>query len=167
MDTINLKFQTIVSAPIEEVWEWITSLKGIQKEMWPYFKMTAPKGIKNIKDLKVELGKVLFRSHIYLFGFLPFGHDDMTLIEYSEGKGFIEQSPMTSMELWRHQREIETVDTGTMITDQLTFKPRHASQLIGKFMRRVFRHRHDVIKKSLGNPLNLSGGSTIPSANTD
>ncbi|MFX1445566.1 MAG: hypothetical protein ACFFHV_19290, partial [Promethearchaeota archaeon] len=99
MDPIYLNFQTIVSAPIEEVWEWITSLKGIKKEMMPYFKMTAPKGIKNIKDVKIELGKPLFRSHIYLFGFLPIGHDDMTLIEYTEGKGFIEQSPMTSMEL--------------------------------------------------------------------
>jgi ligand-binding SRPBCC domain-containing protein len=149
MDTIYLKFQTIVSAPIEEVWEWITSLKGIQKEMMPYFKMTAPKGIKTINDVKIELGKPLFRSHIYLFGFLPIGHDDMTLIEYTEGKGFIEQSPMASMELWRHQRDIEKVETGTMITDQLTFKPRHASKLISKFLRRVFRHRHNVIKKKL------------------
>ena len=149
MNTINLRFQTIVSAPIEEVWDWITSVKGIQKEMMPYFKMTAPKGIKNINDIKIELGKVLFRSHIYLFGFLPIGHDDMTLIEYSEGKGFIEQSPMSTMELWRHQRDIIAVDNGTMITDQLTFKPRHASNLIGKFMRRVFRHRHEVLKQML------------------
>lgn len=149
MGTIHFTFQTIVSAPMEEVWEWITSLKGIQKEMMPFFKMTAPLGIKTINDLKIELGKPLFRSHIYLFGFLPFGYDDMTLIEYSEGKGFIEQSPMTSMDLWRHQRTIENVEKGTMITDQLTFKPQHASKLIGKFLWMVFRHRHKVLKKKL------------------
>ncbi len=149
MNSIHLKFQTIVSALIEEVWDWITSIKGIQKEMMPYFKMTAPKGIRNIKDVKIVLGDVLFRSHIYLFGFLPIGHDDMTLIEYSEGRGFIEQSPMSTMELWRHQREIDTVDTGTLITDNLTFRPKYASKSIGRFMQRVFRHRHEVLKKNL------------------
>ena len=150
MENITLKYQTIVSAPIVKVWEWITSLKGIRKEMMPYFKMTAPKGIKTINDVKIELGKRLFRSHIYLFGFLPYGHDDMTLIEYKEGKGFIEQSPMSSMELWRHQRALERVELGTMITDTLTFKPRHAPKFISKFLQRVFRHRHKVLKQELG-----------------
>ncbi|MFX1452343.1 MAG: hypothetical protein ACFFCM_16005, partial [Promethearchaeota archaeon] len=73
-----------------------------------------------------------------------------TLVKYTEGRGFIEESPMTSMELWRHQRYILTVGTGTMITDQLTFKPRHASHFIGWFIRRVFRHRHKVLKQKLG-----------------
>ena len=150
MTNINLEYQTIVSAPIEEVWEWITSLKGIRKEMMPYFKMTAPKGIKTINDLEIELGERLFRSHIYLFGFLSIGYDDMTLIEYNEGKGFIEESPMSSMELWRHQRDLETVEQGTMITDQLTFKPQHAPKLINKFLKRVFLHRHKILKQELG-----------------
>ena len=149
MNTIHFTFQTIVSAPTEEVWEWITSLKGIQKEMMPYFKMTAPRGIKTIHDVKIELEKPLFRSYIFLFGFLPFGYDDMTLIEYSEGKGFIEQSPMTSMKLWRHERTIEKVEKGTMITDQVTFIPRHASKLVANFLHRVFRHRHKVLKQEL------------------
>ena len=149
--TISFKIQTVVTAPPEEVWKWITSLKGIQKEMMPYFKMTAPKGIKAISDLKIELGKRLFRSHIYLFGFLPYGYDDITLIEYSEGNGFIEESPMTSMELWRHQRDLEIAENGTMITDQLTFKPKHASKMVGKFIQRVFKHRHKVLKRNLDN----------------
>ena len=151
MDTIHFTFQTIVSAPMEEVWDWITSLKGIQKEMMPYFKMTAPRGINSINDLKIDLGEPLFRSRIYLFGFIPIGYDDITLIEYSKGKGFIEQSPMTSMELWRHQRNIEEVEEGTMITDQLTFKPQHASKLVGRFLKHVFRHRHKVLKNELDN----------------
>ena len=97
MDRISFKFQTTVLAPIEEVWEWIISVKGIQKEMMPYFKMTFPKGINTIKDIKIDLGKRLFHSHIYLFGFLLYGVDDITLIDYTKNKGFIEQSPMTSI----------------------------------------------------------------------
>jgi len=150
MDEIKLKFQTLVSSPVEEVWDWIMSLNGIKKELKPYFKMTAPKGIKSVNDVKIELGKPLFRSKIYLFRFLPFGHSDLTLIKYTKGKGFIEESPMSSMELWRHQRDIEKVESSTMITDQLTFIPRRASKLIGKFLKRVFRHRHKVLKQYLG-----------------
>ena len=45
MNKIYLKFQTQLSAPINEVWESITSMEGIRKETMPYFKMTAPKGI--------------------------------------------------------------------------------------------------------------------------
>ncbi|HME50892.1 MAG TPA: hypothetical protein VKM55_01620 [Candidatus Lokiarchaeia archaeon] len=117
--------------------------------------MTAPRNVNSIDDIDIVPGKRLFRSKIYLFGFLPFGHDDMTLVEFTPGKGFIEQSPMTSMRLWRHQRDISEAEGGTFITDQLTFEPVHAARLIGWFMNRVFQHRHKVIMRNL----NISNSS--------
>ncbi|MHB8084979.1 MAG: hypothetical protein ACYDHZ_04085 [Dehalococcoidia bacterium] len=146
---IQLKFQTCVSAPISEVWAWITSLNGISKEMWPYFRMTAPRGVKRLQDVKYKPGERLFRSNIYLFGFIPFGHDDMTLISLSEGQGFIEQSPMTFMKLWRHERYLSRSENGTVIIDQITFEPRHAVNLAARFMKQVFIHRHAVLKRNL------------------
>jgi len=148
---IQLKFQTRVSAPISEVWKWITSRSGISKEMWPYFRMTFPRGVKSLQDIKFKPGERLFRSKIYLFGFLPFGYDDMTLIALSEGQGFIEQSPMTFMKLWRHERSISSSENGTVITDQITFEPRHAMDLAARFMKKVFIHRHKVLKRNLNN----------------
>ena len=145
----QLKFQTCVSAPISEVWKWITSLDGISREMWPYFRMTAPRGVKTLQDIKFKPGERLFRSKIYLFGFLPFGHDDITLISLSEGQGFIEQSPMTFMKLWRHERSLSGSENGTVITDQITFEPRHAANLVARFMKQVFIHRHEVLKRNL------------------
>jgi ligand-binding SRPBCC domain-containing protein len=145
----QLKFQTCVSAPISEVWKWITSLNGISREMWPYFRMTAPRGVKTLQDVKFKPGECLFRSKIYLFGFLPFGHDDITLISLSEGQGFIEQSPMSFMKLWRHERYLSSSENGTVITDQITFEPRHAMNLVARFMKQVFIHRHEVLKRNL------------------
>jgi len=69
--------------------------------------------------------------------------------DYGGGKGFIEQSPMTSRRLWRHQRDISEAEGGTFITDQLTFEPVHAARLIGWVMNRVFLHRHKVIMRNL------------------
>lgn len=149
MPQFHLNYQSFVSSSLSDVWRWITSLKGISSEMWPYFRMTAPRNVKSIEDIDIELGKRLFRSKIYLFGFLPFGYDDMTLVQFTPGKGFIEQSLITSMKLWRHQRDISETEGGTLITDQLTFEPIHAARLIGWFMNRVFQHRHKVLMRNL------------------
>jgi ligand-binding SRPBCC domain-containing protein len=146
---IQINLQTCVSAPISEVWNWITSVKGISKEMWPYFKMTTPRGITGLQDITFEPGKRLFRSRIYLFGFIPFGFDDMTLLELNPDQGFIEQSPMAFMNMWRHERSISSSEDGTWIMDHVTFEPRHAVNLVAKFMKRVFIHRHKVIKQNL------------------
>ncbi len=153
----QLKFQTCVSAPISEVWKWITSRSGISKEMWPYFRMTFPRGVNSLQDVKFKPQERLFRSKIYLFGFLPFGHDDMTLISLTEGQGFIEESPMTFMKHWRHERSLTSSSNGTVITDQITFEPRHAMNLVARFMNRVFIHRHKVLRQNLENKLGSRG----------
>ena len=139
MVVTHLHYSTHVSSPLSDVWKWITSVKGISDEMWPYFKMTAPKHVVSLNDIELILGKPMFRSRIYLFGFLPFGYDDMTLIEFEDGKGFTEEFPMTSMKLWCYQRHITEETDGIHITDDLTFEPEHAAGVISRFMKKVFR----------------------------
>ena len=56
---------------------------------------------------------------------------------------------MSSMKLWRHQRDVEVTQNGTRITDQLTFEPSHAQKLVGGFMKHMFLHRHEVIRRNL------------------
>jgi hypothetical protein len=77
----------------------------------------------------------------------------MTLLELNIGEGFTEQSPMGSMKLWRHERRIvpcPSDSNAVLLVDQLTFQPRVASRLVKWFIRRVFIHRHRVLKASLG-----------------
>lgn len=152
-DTISLRFESKLYAPAERVWEWITSVKGISAEMWPFFRMTAPKSIRSLNDVQIEPGVRMFRSYVFLFGVFPIDYSDMTLLELKAGKGFIEQSPMGSMELWRHERRIVPYlsDPGAvLLVDQLTFRPRMAKRLVGWFIRRVFTHRHEVLRANLG-----------------
>jgi ligand-binding SRPBCC domain-containing protein len=152
-DAISLRLESTLRAPAERVWEWITSIEGISTEMWPIFRMTTPRGVRTLADVKVEPGVRMFRSWVFLFGFLPIDYSDMTLLELHPGQGFIEQSPMGSMKSWRHERRISgspSDPSAVVLVDQLTFEPRFARRFVGWFIRRVFTHRHAVLRRHLG-----------------
>jgi ligand-binding SRPBCC domain-containing protein len=133
-----------------QIWEWITSVAGISEEMTPYFRMTSPEGVQNLADLKVELGAPFLRSRVFLFGFIPAGTWDFTLVEFEDGKGFVEESPSTFMTSWRHERRIldDPHDPlSVLLSDHVTFVPRSARWLVGPLLRRVFEHRHRVLRE--------------------
>ena len=146
----TLEFKSPLQASKAEAWKWITSLQGISAELRPLLRMSAPAGVHCLNDLKIELGKPLFRSRIYLFGVLPVDYSGLTLLEFKEGVGFTEQSPMGSMRHWRHARQIEGADHGCTVTDVLTFEPRYASSVSKWAVKRLFTHRHVVLRRSLG-----------------
>ena len=112
--------------------------------------MTAPKSVKAMTDVPIELGKPLFRSWVFLFGVLPIDRSDLTLISLDSGSGFIEESPMLSMKLWRHERRISSRADRTVLTDTLTFEPRFAARLVEWLIGVTFEHRHSVLRKELG-----------------
>jgi ligand-binding SRPBCC domain-containing protein len=152
-DPITLQFESRLRAPAAAVWEWITSVDGISAEMRPLMRMTVPRRIKNLTDIEFRPGHRLFRSYILLFGILPIDYSDLTLLELTSGRGFIEQSPMGSMRLWRHERQLtpaEAPDAVVVLTDRLTFQPRFAPGLVAWFVTVFFRHRHSVLRKHLG-----------------
>lgn len=152
---ISLRFESRLHAPPELVWEWITSIKGISAEMWPFFRMTTPKGIRSLSDMQIKPGVRMFRSYVLLFGVLPIDYSDMTLVELDYGWGFVEQSPMGSMKSWRHERRIApcpSEPSAVLLVDQLTFRPRIAQRLVEWFIRKVFTHRHKVLRASLDVP---------------
>ena len=150
---ISLRFKSELRAPAARVWEWITSVDSVSAEMRPLLRMTWPKGVRSLGELDIHPGVRLFRSRVYLFGVLPIDYSDMTLLEFTPGEGFLEQSPMGSMKLWRHERRIASSTTdpaGVILIDELTFEPRRAKPVVGWFIRRFFMHRHDVLRAKLG-----------------
>jgi len=69
---------------------------------------------------------------------------------------------MGTMELWRHERRIVDCPadaSAVVLIDQLTFEPRWAGPAVGWFIRRVFEHRHAVLRKHLGNPARGARGN--------
>jgi len=120
--------------------------------MRPYLRMTALDDAASIKYRHITPGQPLMRNKVFLFGFLPMGHSDLTFTEFKEGEGFVEQSPMGLMTFWRHERRILPTANGCVIADNLTFQPRWASPIAAFFIRTLFRHRHKVLRRRLGTP---------------
>jgi len=149
MGRVQLTFRSDLGAPPERVWSWITSVDGISRELWPLLKMTTPPDVPDIRAISREAGQPLFRSWVLLFGIIPIDRSDLTLLSLDDGRGFVEQSPMLSMRLWRHERTLEAEEPGSRLTDILTFEPRFAPSLVTWFIRTVFTHRHAVLRKHL------------------
>ena len=151
-EPISIRFESKLRASPERIWEWITSVEGISAEMRPFFRMTTPKRMRSLADVRVQPGTRMFRSYVFLFGFLPIDYSDMTLVQLNPGVGFVEQSPMGSMKLWRHERYMAPCASepeAVLLVDQLTFQPRMARGLVGWFIRRVFTQRHKVLRENL------------------
>jgi hypothetical protein len=150
MGPIRLEFISALSVSPAMAWDWIRSMDGVLAEMRPLFRMGAPAGLRNLDDQAVILGQPVFRSRLYLFGFLPCGYSDLTFSSWNDRVGFVEQSPMTGMRLWRHERTISPTPGGCALTDTLTFEPRMAGGLVAWMIGRFFAHRHAVLRKRLG-----------------
>jgi len=126
---------------------------GIKDEMRPYLRMTIPSGVERLDPESVELGKKIGRSWILLFGLLPFDYDDITLVQFDPGHGFLERSQMLSQRVWEHERTLEPDSNGgCLITDRVSWQPRLG--LPGRPLRPViawfFRHRHKRLRRHFG-----------------
>ena len=149
---VKLEFESTLRTSRQELWEWITNLDCLRKEMMPFLRMTTPSGITKLTDVQVVPEKPLFRSWILYFGFLPLDYSLLTLVSLTPGQGFVEQSPMISMRTWRHTREILSLPEDRnlcLLRDTLEFEPRFHHAFTVWFVRRFFLHRHAVLQREL------------------
>lgn len=145
--TISLRFESTLRADPERVWRWITDVRCLRDEMRPLLWMSIPRGIRNLEDVAIVPGEPMFTSWLWLLGILPLGTSRLTLKELRAGEGFIEESPMTGMRLWRHERRLEPCAQGTRVIDQLTVEPLFGSPLVKTFLRLFFAGRHRALRR--------------------
>ncbi|EQM67861.1 hypothetical protein ABS648_24990 [Pseudomonas solani] len=143
---IELRFESTLAVSPGQAWSWITDVDRLREEMRPWLRMTVPAGIRNLEDLAFQPGEPLFTSHLWLFGCLPLGTSRLTLRELNPGVGFVEESPMTGMRLWRHERRLEVQGNGTRVIDRLTVEPLFGAPLVRLFLRLFFANRHRVLR---------------------
>jgi hypothetical protein len=139
-----------LEAPAAAVWERVSTFAGVNDELMPLMRMTAPPDVRRLEPEQVVLGERICRSWVLLFGFLPFDYDDLVLVDLEPGRGFHERSTMLSMRSWEHERWIEPAgERGCTLRDRLTFTPRLPLPL-GPVVRAVFRHRHRRLRRRFG-----------------
>jgi len=140
---LSAEVTSLVAAPREAVWARVSTFDGVNHELGPLLRMTAPHGAV-IDPAAVPIGERWFRSRLLLFGVLPVDYDDLTLIALEPGSRFHERSAMRSMRVWEHERRLDDAPGGTQVTDRLTFVPRVpvAQGLQRALVVATFRRRH-------------------------
>lgn len=142
---IELRFESTLDARIEDVWARQTTLEGINYELGPLLRMSAPRGA-TVEQAPV--GRPWFRSWVFLLKVIPIDYDHLCLVSIDPPHGFHERSTMLSARVWEHKR---TLTGATTVVDELRFEPR---PLLGPVLRLVipiaFRHRHRRLRKRFG-----------------
>ena len=144
MTAVEVVTTSELRAPPEALWARVASLEGINHELGPWMRMTAPRGAELTPE-GVPLGQRWFRSWVLLFGVIPFDYDDLCIERIDPGRGFLERSKMLSARSWEHERTLHPLeDGGTRLTDRVTFAPRIAgtARIHRAVINAVFRHRH-------------------------
>jgi ligand-binding SRPBCC domain-containing protein len=142
-----------LAAPADRVWERISTMAGVNDELGPLFRMTHPPGIDRLDPALGELGRPAFRSWVLLFGVLPVDYDDVTIVSFDPGRGFLERSRLATQRLWEHERRIEPRGDGScVLVDRVCHEPRlpFAERLQSALFRQVFLHRHRRLRRHFG-----------------
>lgn len=141
-----------LEAPPARVWEWITTARGVNDELRPWLRMTAPARVRESGLAAVAVGERVCRSWVLLLGVLPIDYDDLTLVRIDPEAGFLERSPMLSQRAWEHERTLEPVDGGCRIVDRIRFEPRAwmSVGLARLVLAAIFRHRHRRLRRRFG-----------------
>jgi len=150
----RFEFSTRLTAAPAIVWAHAISLSGVNRELLPLARMTAPAGVEQLDPARVPRGQTLFRSWILFLGFLPVDYDDIGLAEFEPGHRFLERSTMLTQRSWQHERLVEPAGEGCQVTDRVEFEPRLA--LLGPLQALVFRAafalRHWNLRRLFGSP---------------
>ncbi|MBD8506702.1 hypothetical protein HT102_09405 [Hoyosella sp. G463] len=147
--------ESIVDAPIEQVWARVVSPEGINDEMRPWLTMSLPLGTEHRTIDTVTVGAPLGKAWLRLFGVVPFDFDDLMIAELDPGRRFHEKSTMLSMRRWEHERVLAPAAGGrTLVRDRITLVPRvalrPATRLIGYVLNAFFAHRHRRLQQHFG-----------------
>jgi ligand-binding SRPBCC domain-containing protein len=101
--------QSIVDAPIEQVWARVVTPEGINDELRPWMTMSMPHGAESLTVDNVPVGTPIGRCWIRLFGVLPIDYDLLTIRQ------------------WRHECDVSPDSDGkTVVRDRITFTLRAA-----------------------------------------
>jgi hypothetical protein len=146
----RVEMSTALGVPAAEMWSRATELEGVNYELGPLLRMTAPRALRGATIGDLEPGVPAGRSWLLLGGVLPVDYDDLCLVEIEPPRRFLERSRMASMAVWEHERTIEPLGAhACRVTDRLGFTLRRvpgaipgAAAVARRIVAALFGHRH-------------------------
>jgi hypothetical protein len=149
----TLTFTSELATPAARVWDVVGTMPGVNAELGPWLRMSAPGEAAGLRIEDAPTGEVLFSSWVLLGGWLPVDRHHLRLEEIHRGRGFVERSTSWSQHVWEHRRSVEPRgDAACTVTDHLAFEPRLAAAgpILVRVVGAVFRHRHRRLRARFG-----------------
>lgn len=145
----TIQTRSFLQAEPEDVWARVTTAQGVNDELWPFLRMTAPRSLREHGLTSVTIGERVCRSWVLLFGVLPVDYDDITLERLDPPLSFLERSTMLSQREWEHERTIEKTPGGSTLTDRIRYQPRLPipDLLLRPLYTAIFKHRHRRLRR--------------------
>lgn len=149
---IELEFVTSLDAEADDVWRFVSSMKGVNFELHPFVHMTSGSDHR-VLPTSITPGSVIFRSWLLLFRVLPFDRHALAFDQLEQGRGFIEESTSWLQRRWYHERSLTTrPGGGSSIVDRLVVEPRLrvTRPFVALIVRHLFQHRHRQLERRFG-----------------
>lgn len=130
----------------------LLTMKGVNRELSPFIRMTVPPEWSNRAVFDWPTGKVLFSSWILLFGIFPIDRHKFFLQSADRQRGFAEESSSLINKLWLHRRNIDRNGALCRVTDIVEFHCRlpFLAHILAPVYRFIFKHRHKVLRSYYG-----------------
>lgn len=132
----------------------LLTMDGVNFELGPWLKMTAPPEWQARSFPEWPENQVLFSSKILLLGFIPFD-SHWFKFESVGPRGFSEQSSNIMNRVWAHQRSITTTESGTLVRDEVRYQSKisFVGALFLPIYKLVFANRHRRLKSKYAKPV--------------
>lgn len=143
--------QTEIKGTAQQIAKEILTMPGVNYELMPIVRMTAPKEWTNRPVYEWPTRTELFNSWLLLFGYIPFDLHNFGM-SVTSLVGFQESSSSLMMRTWRHHRQLEFRGKNTLVIDTVEFETRigFLEALFVPVYRSVFQHRHRKLVQKYG-----------------
>ena len=139
----------LISAPVEEVWDFISSPKNLKDITPDYmgFEITS----RNLSE-KIYPGMIISYTVKPVLGVRVIWITEITHIE--EGRYFVDEQRIGPYSIWHHQHFIEPTDQGVLMTDIVSYSPPLGflgvlanSIFISRQLKAIFNYRKNILEK--------------------
>lgn len=136
-----------LQVPAEQILAMLT-MEGVNAELNPLVKMTAPAGFRDRSILLWPVRQHVFNSWVLLFGCIPIDRHAFYFDAIHPADGFVERSTSISNKLWCHERKIQSCPDGSRVVDTVSYKSRVLllDALLKPLYQIVFWRRHQNLR---------------------
>jgi hypothetical protein len=144
--------RSYLAASRAQVWTVVSTLVGINAELWPLLRMTHSRQVSRLDPTTVPLDVPAFYSLFLLFGLLPVDYGDLIFSWLEWEHGFMHRSSTLALRSFQHERTLADAPHGCYLTDRLTIQPRwrFTTPFLAALCGRLFEHRHRRLRARFG-----------------